>query len=50
METILILVVAVYSLAIALQLKGYLASVTVQKAEIDKAALEPSFLAPQKSA
>jgi hypothetical protein len=41
MEIIIIMVVAVYALAIAMQLKGYMASVKAPKAETDKADLGP---------
>jgi hypothetical protein len=50
MEIIIIMVVAVYALAIAMQLKGYMASVKVPKAETDKAALEASYMTAPKSA
>jgi hypothetical protein len=49
MEIILIMVVAVYALAIALQLKGYLASLKAPKAETDQVTPEAGFMTRQKS-
>jgi hypothetical protein len=49
MEIILIMVVAVYVLAIAIQLKGYRASIKVPKAAIEKLTLEACSLAQQES-
>jgi hypothetical protein len=49
MEIILKLIVAVYALAIAMQIKGYMTSIKVPKTEVDKATPEAGFMTPQKS-
>jgi hypothetical protein len=49
MKFVLILIVAVYVLAVLVQLRGYMTSINKTNTEVDKFDADVSFMTPQKN-